>query len=55
MYALVLESADLDATMSVLRAKGIALRQFTADPTQWEIDPAAVHGARIRIESRSAA
>jgi catechol 2,3-dioxygenase-like lactoylglutathione lyase family enzyme len=55
MYALVLESADLDATVSVLRAKGIALRQFTADPTQWEIDPAAVHGARIRIESRSAA
>ncbi|HEX9642047.1 MAG TPA: VOC family protein [Candidatus Krumholzibacteria bacterium] len=55
MYALVLESADLDATVSILRAKRIALRQSAADPAQWEIDPAAVHGAPIHIEPRSAA
>lgn len=49
MYALVLESADLDATSNALRAKGIALRRCDADPALWEIDAAAVHGARIRI------
>jgi methylmalonyl-CoA/ethylmalonyl-CoA epimerase len=55
MYAVVLESADLDATAEALRAKGIALQRSAADPTQWEIDAASVHGARIRIEARSAA
>lgn len=55
MYALVLESADVDATARTLRAKGIDLRRSAADPKQWEIDDAAVHGARIRIEPRSAA
>jgi methylmalonyl-CoA/ethylmalonyl-CoA epimerase len=52
MYALVLESADLDATANALRAKGIGLRRCDADPGQWEIDAAAVHGARIRFEPR---
>jgi catechol 2,3-dioxygenase-like lactoylglutathione lyase family enzyme len=53
MYALVLESADLDATVTALRAKGIGLRQCDADPTQWEIDSASAHGARIRIQPHS--
>jgi catechol 2,3-dioxygenase-like lactoylglutathione lyase family enzyme len=53
MYALVLESPDLEATAKVLRARGIDLRRSAADSTRWEIDPAAVHGARIRIEPRS--
>jgi catechol 2,3-dioxygenase-like lactoylglutathione lyase family enzyme len=52
MYALVLESADLDATVSRLRAQGVELRRSAAEPAQWEIDAAAVHGARFRIESR---
>jgi methylmalonyl-CoA/ethylmalonyl-CoA epimerase len=55
MYALVLESADLDASVTALRAKGIELRRCDADPAQWEIDAAVVHGARIRIQARSAA
>jgi methylmalonyl-CoA/ethylmalonyl-CoA epimerase len=50
MYALVLESSDPGATESALRAKGISLQQTTADPSHWEIDPAAVHGVRLRIE-----
>jgi catechol 2,3-dioxygenase-like lactoylglutathione lyase family enzyme len=52
MYALVLESSAPEATASVLRAKGIPLRRSAAD--QWEIDPAAVHGVRLRIEARPA-
>ncbi|HSD09445.1 MAG TPA: VOC family protein [Candidatus Binatia bacterium] len=55
MYALVLESANLDATASALRARGIDLQRSATDPAQWEIDAAVVHGARIRIEPRSAA
>ena len=50
MYALVLESSDPEATASALRANGISLRRAAADPSQWEIDPAAVHGVRLRIE-----
>lgn len=53
LYALVLESDDLDATASALRANGVGLRRCDAEPAQWEIDAAAVHGARIRIEPRS--
>lgn len=49
MYALVLASTDLDGTVSALRAQGIGLRRCDADPAQWEIDAAAVHGARIRV------
>jgi catechol 2,3-dioxygenase-like lactoylglutathione lyase family enzyme len=55
MYALVLESADLDATTRALRAAGIDAQRSATDPVRWEIDPASVHGARIRIERRSAA
>ncbi len=55
MYALVLESADLDATAKALRAEGIDARRSATDPARWEIDPASVHGARIRIEPCSAA
>jgi len=50
MYALVLESSDPGATASALGAKGIDLRRSALDSSHWEIDPAAVHGARIRIE-----
>jgi hypothetical protein len=53
MYALVLESADVDATASTLRAKGIYAQQSATDPAQWEINPASVHGTRIRIEPSS--
>lgn len=52
MYALVLESSAPEATASALRAKGISLQRSAADPAQWEIDPAAVHGVRLRIEPR---
>jgi methylmalonyl-CoA/ethylmalonyl-CoA epimerase len=55
MYALVLESADLDATARALRVKGIDAQRSVTDPGQWEIDPASVHGARIRIEPCTAA
>ncbi len=55
MYALVLESSDLDATARALFANGIELQRSAADSTHWEIDPAAVHGARVRIEPRSTA
>jgi methylmalonyl-CoA/ethylmalonyl-CoA epimerase len=55
MYALVLESVDLDSTAAALRAKGIALQRSATDPKQWKIDAASVHGVRIRIESRLAA
>jgi hypothetical protein len=51
----VLESADLDATTRALRAAGIDAQRSATDPVRWEIDPASVHGARIRIERRSAA
>jgi catechol 2,3-dioxygenase-like lactoylglutathione lyase family enzyme len=54
MYSLVLESNDLDATTSALRANGIGLTRCDAEPTWWEIDAAAVHGARIRVEPRLA-
>ena len=50
MYALVLEASDPEATAGALRATGISLQRSAADPTQWEIDPAAVHGVRLRIE-----
>jgi catechol 2,3-dioxygenase-like lactoylglutathione lyase family enzyme len=50
MYALVLESSDPGATANALRANGISLQRAAADPSQWEIDPAAVHGVRLRIE-----
>jgi catechol 2,3-dioxygenase-like lactoylglutathione lyase family enzyme len=53
MYALVLESPDPEATATVLRAKGIDVRRCGADSTRWELDPAAIHGARICIEPRS--
>jgi hypothetical protein len=55
MYALVLESPDPDATAGALRAKGIDLRPSATDPKQWEIDAAAVHGARMLLEARSVA
>jgi catechol 2,3-dioxygenase-like lactoylglutathione lyase family enzyme len=54
MYALVLESPDPQATAAVLHASGIEIRRSVADSTRWEIDPAAVHGARIRIDTRPA-
>jgi catechol 2,3-dioxygenase-like lactoylglutathione lyase family enzyme len=49
MYALVLESPDPEATARFLRAEGIELRRSAAEPAQWEIAAAAVHGARIRV------
>lgn len=49
MYALALESPDPEATARFLRAQGIELRRSAAEPAQWEIDAAAVHGARIRV------
>ncbi len=55
MYALVFDSADLEATARALRSEGIDPQRSAGDPTQWEIDPASVHGVRIRIEPRSAA
>jgi catechol 2,3-dioxygenase-like lactoylglutathione lyase family enzyme len=54
MSALVLESPDPDATATVLRANGIDIRRSVADSSRWEIDPAAVHGARIRIDPHAA-
>ena len=53
MYALVLESADPEATVKALRANGIDPRRSTGDPARWEIDAASVHGARVRIEPSS--
>jgi catechol 2,3-dioxygenase-like lactoylglutathione lyase family enzyme len=55
MYALVLESADLDATARALRAAGIDANRSATDPAHWEVDAASVHGVRIRIEPHSAA
>jgi methylmalonyl-CoA/ethylmalonyl-CoA epimerase len=54
MYALVLESSDPTATVSALRAKGISPQRSAADPGQWQIDPAAAHGVRLRVEPRAA-
>ncbi len=55
MYALVLESPDPEATATVLRAKGIDVRRCGADSTRWDIDPEAIHGARVRLEPRPGA
>jgi methylmalonyl-CoA/ethylmalonyl-CoA epimerase len=55
MYALALESADLDATARALRAEGIDAHRSATDPAQWEVDAASVHGVRILIEPCSAA
>jgi methylmalonyl-CoA/ethylmalonyl-CoA epimerase len=55
MYALVLESDDLGASLGTLRANGIDPRRCEDDPAEWEIGPAAVHGARLRIRPRTAA
>ena len=52
-HALVLESADPEATVKALRANGIDPRRSTGDPARWEIDAASVHGARVRIEPSS--
>ena len=53
LYALVLESDDLEASAKWLRARGIGVQQRADEPAQWELDPAAVHGARIYVEPRS--
>jgi catechol 2,3-dioxygenase-like lactoylglutathione lyase family enzyme len=50
LHALVLESDDLDASVKAFRIQGIGVQQRAADPPQWELDPAAVHGTRIYIE-----
>jgi catechol 2,3-dioxygenase-like lactoylglutathione lyase family enzyme len=52
MYALVLESDDLDATVRALWAKEVPVRRVEGDAAAWEIDRGAAFGALIRLEGR---
>ena len=54
MYALVLESADLDPKVSVLLAKGVGLGDSPPILHSGRLIPPRSTGARIRIEPRSA-
>jgi len=53
MYALVLESDDLDTSVGTLRARGMPLRPLGGDFPTWEIDRGAAFGVLIRLESSS--
>lgn len=51
MYALVLQSPDLQATAASLRGHGIGVRRAADDPAVLEIPRADAFGALIRIEA----
>ncbi|MDH3643127.1 MAG: VOC family protein [Gammaproteobacteria bacterium] len=51
MYALVLQSNDLDASARALAARGVAVSASADSPDVLEIDRAATFGALLRIES----
>ncbi|MGH7803597.1 MAG: VOC family protein [Candidatus Binatia bacterium] len=53
MFALVLESDDLDASIAALRANGVTVRPAADDPHAWEIDRGDAFGVLFRIESSS--
>lgn len=52
MYALVLQTPDLDDTVSVLSERGLNPSRVSQDAI--EVSPAQAFGARIRIESAGA-
>ena len=51
MFALVLQSGDLEETRSALTERGLVAEPAADDPRVLEIDRASVFGARIRIEA----
>jgi methylmalonyl-CoA/ethylmalonyl-CoA epimerase len=51
MYALVLQSRDLQASARSLAARGVEVRNAADSPDRLEIEQAATFGARIWIES----
>ena len=53
MFALVLESNDLEASVRALRDRGIVARPTADDSGAWEIDRADAFGVPIRLESSS--
>ncbi|MGH7856023.1 MAG: VOC family protein [Candidatus Binatia bacterium] len=53
MYALLLESDDLEATVGTLEANGARPRRLDDRPDAWELDPETTQGARVRIQRRA--
>jgi catechol 2,3-dioxygenase-like lactoylglutathione lyase family enzyme len=53
MFALVLESDDLEASVRALGERGIVARPTADDSGAWEIDRADAFGVPIRLESSS--
>lgn len=51
MYALVLQSRDLQGSARNLAARGVAVHQVAGSPDLLEIERASTFGARIWIES----
>ena len=51
MFALVLESDDLDGSVATLRANGLPVRRVPGNARAWEIDREAACGVLFRIES----
>ncbi|MGH7897867.1 MAG: VOC family protein, partial [Candidatus Binatia bacterium] len=52
MYALVLDSADLDSTVRALSARGVAVGPVGGDCGAWQIERQAAFGVLFRLEAR---
>jgi catechol 2,3-dioxygenase-like lactoylglutathione lyase family enzyme len=55
MFALVLESEDLEASVRALRERGISAHPAADDSGAWEIDRTTAFGVRFRLESATRA
>lgn len=51
MFAVVLQSRDLQATRHALLARGIEVASSEESPDMLEVDPSATFGMRVRIEA----